>query len=137
MFFEYPLLVTAGKAKADPATLECLLAAGAVTHVDVQFPAGCCGLVHASIWRRDHQVWPVNLDNDISGNDAIVSWAESYDLDEEPFAFTVRAWNLDDTYNHTITFRFALLTLEEMQGARQAPGLLRRLAQVFLGRPTP
>jgi hypothetical protein len=135
MFFEYPLTVIAGTTKADPATLECLLAAGAVTRVDVQFPAGCVGIVHASIWRRDHQVWPVNLDNDIAGEDAIISWPESYDLDEEPFAFTVKAWAPTTTYPHTITFRFALLTLEEMQGARQAPGLLRRLAQVLLGRP--
>jgi len=134
MFFEYPLTVTAGTAKGAPATVEALLCAGTVTRVDVQFPAGCSGMVHVSLWRRDHQVWPVNLDNDIAGEDVVVSWPESYDLEEEPFAFTVKAWSPGTTYPHTITLRFALLSLEEMQEARQAPGLLRRMGQLFLGK---
>ena len=134
MYFEYPVTVTAGTAKVDAVVEELLLAAGAITRVDVQFPAGCSGLVHASIWRHDHQLWPVNLDNDIAGEDAIVSWPESYDLEDEPFSVTVKVWAPTTTYDHTITFRFALLSLEEMQEARQAPGLLRRLGQLLLGR---
>lgn len=134
MFFEYPVTVPAGRLKAAPVVEELLLSAGAITRVDVQFPAGCSGMVHASIWRHDHQLWPVNLDNDIAGEDAIISWPESYDLEEEPFSVTVKLWSPGTTYPHTITFRFALLSLEEMQEARQAPGLLRRLAQLLLGR---
>jgi hypothetical protein len=134
VFFEFPVTVTAGTLKAAPAVEELLLSAGAITRVDVQFPAGCSGMVHCSIWRGDHQLWPVNLDNDIAGEDAIVSWPESYDLADEPFSVIVKVWSPGTTYDHTITFRFALLSLEEMREARQAPGLLRRLSQLLLGR---
>jgi hypothetical protein len=134
VFFEHPVVVPAGTAKAAPVVEELPLSAGAITRVDVQFPAGCSAMVHASIWRGDHQLWPVNLDNDVSGEDAIVSWAESYDLDDEPFSVIVKLWSPGTTNDHTVTFRFALLSLEEMQEARQAPGLLRRLAQLLLGR---
>lgn len=134
MLFEYPLTVPADRAEADPKTLECLLSAGTVIGVSVQFPAGCAGMVYVSIWRHDHQVWPVNLDEAISGDNTVIAWPESYDLDDEPFAFTVKGWAPGTTYPHTITFRFALLSLEEAQGARGLPGLLRRLANLILGR---
>lgn len=134
MLFEYPLTVPADRAEANPATLEALLCAGTVTRVDVQFPAGCAAMVNVTIWRHDHQVWPINLDGAITGEDAIISWPVSYDLDEEPFAFTVKAWSPGTTYPHTITVRFALLSLEEAQGARGLFGIIRRLAALFLGR---
>jgi hypothetical protein len=134
MLFEYPLTVPAGRPAADPVTLEALLCAGTVTRVDVQFPAGCVAMVGVSIWRNDHQVWPVNLDESIAGEDVVVSFPVSYDLDDEPFAFTLKGSSPGTTWPHVITFRFALLSLEEAQGARGLPGLLRRLANLLLGR---
>jgi len=136
MLFEYPLTVPADTAEAAPATLECLLSAGTVIRVDVQFPAGCAGSVYVTIWRHDHQVWPVNLDEAISGDNTVVTFPVSYDLEDEPFSFLVKGWSPDTTYDHKITFRFALLSLEEAQGARGLPGLLRRLAALILGRET-
>jgi len=134
MLFEYRLTVPADTAEADPEPLEVPLCAGTVTRVDVQFPAGCSGMVYVSIWRGEHQVWPVNLDEAIAGEDHVVTWPESYDLDDEPFGFEVRGWSPDTTYPHVITFRFALLSLEEAQSARGLPGLLRRLGNLLLGR---
>ena len=134
MLFEFPLTVPADTAEASPEPLECPLAAGTVTRVAVQFPAGCAGMVYVSIWRGEHQVWPVNLDDAIAGDNAVVEWPESYDLDDEPFALEVRGWSPGTTYDHKITFRFALLSLEEAQSARGLPGLLRRLGALLLGR---
>jgi len=134
MLFEYPLTVPIDTEAAAPVTLEALLCAGTVTRVDVQFPAGCAGMVGVSIWRHDHQVWPVNLDESITGEDATVSWPESYDLDDEPFAFTLKGSSPGTAYPHVITCRFALLSLEEVQSARGLPGLIRRLANLLLGR---
>jgi len=134
VLFEYPLIIPADTKEASPEPLDCPLAAGTVTRVDVQFPAGCSGMVHVSIWRSDHQVWPVNLDEGISGEDAIVSWPESYDLDDEPFGFEVRGWSPGTAYPHVVTFRFSLLSLEEAQSARGLTGMLRRLGELFLGR---
>ena len=134
MLFEYPLTVTADTKEAAPVTLDCLLSAGTVIGVSVQFPAGCAGMVYVSLWRHDHQVWPVNLDEAISGDNTVVSFPVSYDLDDEPFAFTVRGWSPGTTYDHKVTFRFALLSLEETRDIRGLPGLIRRLANLLLGR---
>ena len=135
MFYEYDLTVPANTLKAAPVELEAPLNAGTVTRVEVQFPAGCSAMVGVSIFRSEHQVWPGDPDEDIAGEDALVWWSESYDLDDRPFALTLKGWSPGTTYQHIITFRFALLPLAEVQAARAAPGLLRRLGDMLLGRP--
>lgn len=113
MFFTFPVPVPLNTPKADPFPVDAILCVGVVEEVSVQFPAGCSGMVYVTIWRGEHQVWPVNLDGAISGEDAIVSWPESYDLTEQEYAFQIRAWSPGTTYNHTVTVRFAVQPLPE------------------------
>ncbi|KKL52780.1 hypothetical protein LCGC14_2282060 [marine sediment metagenome] len=132
MFHEYALTIPANTAESAPATMDAPLAPGTVVRVEIQFPRGCVGLVHVQIWRSEHQVWPVNVEGDISGEGVPVAWPEDYDLDDEPYTVTLRGWNDDDTYPHTITFRFALLPLSAKEEGRAPAGMLRRIAD-FLG----
>jgi hypothetical protein len=134
MFFEYQLTIDANTERGLPATLDAPLCAGVVTRVDIQFPSGCNGLAHASVWRGEHQVWPVNLDGDIAGDDTIVTWPESYSLDDESFSFTLKGWNEDDTYKHCVTFRFTLLSLEEAEEALAESVPVLTLADILAGR---
>lgn len=135
MLYEYALTIAANTAESSPATLDAPLAPGTVVRVGVQFPSGCVGLVHVQIWRSEHQVWPGNLDGDISAEGQEVSWLEDYDLDDEPFGFSLRGWNGDDSYSHTVTFRFALLSLGAREEARESAGLLRRIGVAIFGGP--
>ena len=133
MLFEYALTIPANTAATAPAETEAPLAPGTVARVDIQFPRGCVGLVHVQVWREEHQVWPVNLDGNISAEGLVVSWPEDYDLDDDPLAFTLRGWNLDDSFPHTITFRFALLPLGAKEAASRSRGLLERVGQALFG----
>ncbi len=128
MFWEYTLTVPANTPASAPVESDVSLSPGVVARVDVQFPRGCVGLVHVQIWRSEHQVWPVNIDGNIASEGQTVSWAEDYDLEDDPTVLTLRGWNLDDSYAHTITFRFALLPLGTGQAQRGAGGLLGRIA---------
>ena len=132
MLFEYPLTLPANTPSTAPVELLAELAPGTVTRVDVQFPRGCVGLAHVQAYRSGHQVWPTNLDADISAENVVVSWPEDYDLADKPYALTLRGWNDDDSFPHPITFRFALLSLEAKQEAGALASLLRRIA-AFLG----
>ena len=133
MLYEYPLTIDANTAATSPATLDAPLAPGTVVRVDVQFPRGCVGLAHVQIWRREHQIWPGNVDGDISAEGLVVSWPEDLDLDDEPYEVQLRGWNEDDTFPHKITFRFALLPLGATQDARASAGLLRRIGAAIFG----
>ena len=108
MFYEFALTVPANTAQAVPAELEMPLSPGTVVQVGVQFPRGCVGLVHVQVLDAEHQVWPTNLDGDIAAEGFTVSWPEDLDLADSPYTLTLRAWNDDDTFPHTVTFRFAL-----------------------------
>ena len=133
MFDEYPLTVPAGTAQASPAELEAKLAPGTVKLVAVQFPPGCRGLVSAAIFRGDHQVWPGDPDEGITADATVVWWPEDYDLDDEPYGFTVKGWSPETTFQHVLTFRFAVLPLEARDEARESAGLLRRIGEAIFG----
>jgi len=111
MFFECPLLITADRSKAEPATVDAVLCSGVIEMVAVQFPAGCSGMVNVSIWRGGHPLWPTNIDEAFTGEDAIISFPESYDLTEPPYTLEIRGWSPDTTYDHTVTVRFTIRPL--------------------------
>jgi hypothetical protein len=128
VFWEYTLTIPANTPASAPVESDVNLSPGTIVRVDVQFPRGCVGLVHVKIWKEEHQVWPVNVDGNIASEGQTVSWPEDYDVTDEPFTLTLRGWNLDDTFAHTITFRFALLELGAAQASRAGGGLLGRIA---------
>lgn len=111
MFFSVDVTVPASTAEASPATADVLLPPGVIQQVDVQFPAGCVGLVHTFCSRGANQLWPTNPDGDFASNGFTISWQEDLELNDAPFRLHVVAWNLDDTYPHTITWRFSVRRL--------------------------
>lgn len=109
------------------------LAPGIVNQVAVQFLSGCVGEVHVSIWRGEHQVWPVNLDGSIAGENNTVAWVEAYDLIEEPYDMTVKGWAPNTSYDHTITVRVAVLPLALREAVEESRTLLHRIAKALFG----
>ena len=131
MLYEYDLAVPANTPATAPASIVAPLVPGRVAQVGITFPTGCAGLVHAYIVRSNHQVWPSNPDEDIKGNGQTVTWPDDYDLDDDPFAFTCYAYSLDDTYPHTLTFRFAVIGGGARRVAPETVSLLERLRQLI------
>ncbi len=109
MFYELPLTIPANTPAAAPVEDTLELSPGTITYVELQFPRGCVSLVHVKVRRGLHQVWPSNPDGDVAGENANISWADDYDLTEPPHQLTLSGYNLDDTFPHTITFRFQLV----------------------------
>lgn len=115
MFFDFALTVPANTTAANPLTQDVQLPPGTIHKVDVQFPAGCVGLVHTIARRGAHQIWPSNEGANFSANGATLNWEDEYDLDAAPFTLRLIAWNLDDFYSHTVTWRFAVRSLPPAQ----------------------
>ena len=108
MYYDFNLTVPALTLATAPVTSVVELVPGNIHRVEIQFPRGCAGLVHVSILHSLHQVWPSNPGGTISSDGLLVAWSENWDLVGEPLALTLQAYNLDDTFPHTIAFRFAL-----------------------------
>ena len=111
MFYEFTLTIPANTPATAPVESEVVLDHGRIVAVEVQFPRGCVGLVHVTINRELHQLWPSNPDGNIAGEDARISWSEDHPFLEVPYTLQLWGWNLDDTFPHTITFRLNLLPI--------------------------
>ena len=121
MIYETRLLIPHNTPVTAMATAEIQVHPGTVQLVEVEFPAGCCGLVHVVIYYLERQVWPSNPDSDFHGDGVTLSYPENIQIVDPPFAFTVKGWSLDDTYPHTPTVRMCVVpfggTVQDMLAA--------------------
>ena len=114
MFFEFSLTIPANTPAAAPVSLDIELALGEVTWWEIQFPAGCNGLVHVYVTDETHPVIPTNTDGDVAGSGANISPFDAISLETEPATLRLFGWNTDDTFPHTITFRFSVRSSAEL-----------------------
>ena len=108
MFYSFDVVIPANTTEAAPFQLEVEMAPGTVHRVEVQVPRGVRGLARTRAFHALHQVWPANPEGSLTGDDVLIAWSEEWELDEEPFALILEGWNDDDTFPHTLTWRFAL-----------------------------
>lgn len=111
MFYVYHATTPANTAKADKIITPMQLAMGGITKVEILFPPGCAGLVYCGIWDALHQLWPTNPDGYFQSAKETISLMAGVAFVTEPFVVYAHTWNLDDTYEHTLTFRFEVLPL--------------------------
>jgi hypothetical protein len=131
VFFEYnvtyPPLIFPEEEQIDVLRLT----RGIVKRVEVVFPRGCAGLVGVRIFRGPVQVIPLNAPAWLDTDGETISINTEIDLSVNPYELEVRGYNLDDTYSHTIRFRFELelmgkaLSIENVQA--ESASLIERL----------
>lgn len=108
MFYAFSVPIPANTPSTAPVDVEAVLTYGVIDHVEVHIPAGCAGLTHLKILQGLHQVWPTNEDENFTGDSINLVWGDAYELFEPPYTLTLRAWNLDEIYPHTLIVRFGL-----------------------------
>lgn len=111
MFYEYPLTIPAKTLEVAPVTADLGLVKGLISYVEISFPPGCAGLAKVQIKHKLRQVWPTNQDGYFCDDDYRIHFVEDYPLPETPYTLSLVGWNDDDTYPHTVIFRFGLSPL--------------------------
>lgn len=131
MIYETAITIPANTSRTNPQRTDIKLTAGILSRLNVQFPPGCVGLAHISIWWQSHQLYPTNPDADISADDYTVDFEVYFPLDTAPYVLSVRGYNEDDTYDHTITVRFGVLPDEAYWRTGPNSQLDRKVAAAF------
>lgn len=103
MYYFVPVLVPANTTQALPIKQLIKLDLGIIDYIEVEFPAGCAGLVHLVIYDKGWIIVPFNQDASLYGNDRIFHMTLDYQMTEEPYTLQIFAWNSDDTYDHTVS----------------------------------
>mgnify|MGYP001574837869 FL=1 len=131
MYYDFDLVLPANTAKANAVKLNLPLAPGIINHVAIGFPPGPAALAHVQIFILEHQAWPTNPDSDFAWDDFTLEWDDYLPLSDEPFALSVRGWNTDSTFAHTITLRFGVVPPEVYWRTGPSDDLAQRIARSF------
>jgi len=108
MIYVFPLLIPHSTPATAPQITVCQLSAGTLIRMALQFPGGLIGLAHVGLNVGLHQLYPTNPEGSFASSSETVEWEEEYELSEPPYQLVARAWNDDDTYDHTITVRVVI-----------------------------
>jgi hypothetical protein len=94
---------------------------GAIQRIWIEYPKGCAGLVGFQLWREARQIFPLPYGVWLRSDGITLSFAFTHEIVTNPFWVEIRAYNLDDTYQHTIWIGLEMRGLyaditPEMQG---------------------
>ena len=113
MIYIKELDVPANTTIDNPCNVELGLVQGVITEVNILFPIGCRGLVGVRIYDFEHIVWPSNPDHWLIADGETIEWQDDYMMSGYPNVLRLEGYNLDDSYTHTVYFRFVALPLEK------------------------
>lgn len=85
---------------------------GLIFMIETEFPAGCCGLVHMQIFDSNYQLFPATPGESMRGDNVLAKYDDLYLKNSAPFKFTIKTWNLDEVYDHTIQVRIGIAITE-------------------------
>ena len=131
MLYVLALTIPSGTGEDSPVEEDLQLTDGVITHVEVEFPAGCAGLAHSYARQGVHQVFPTNPDGNLCSDNHVITWNDYEDLDADPRVLTISGWNDDDTYPHTITWRVELTDRDIAERLGSADTLLTKIGRLL------
>ena len=108
MQFQESVKITADTKITSPRPVDLKVTAGVVTHLAVEFPAGCAGLAHLRILRGGYQVWPVDIGEWFTSDDHVIEIDTHYGLMDHPLQFRIEGYNEDESNYHVLTVRLEL-----------------------------
>jgi len=133
MVFSHSITTTASTAKKDATKTVVKVAKGLVYKFEVEFPPGCCGLMHVQIFDGSYQVYPASANDSYHSDARVISFEDSYLKTAAPFEFVVKTWNLDETYEHTIQVMVGLVSSEIFM-SRYMPGIAWKNFQTLIAK---
>lgn len=102
MRYHASLTVPAATLASAPASTKFSVSAGRITEVEIMFPPGQVGRVYLQLWYNDKQIYPTSLGQAFRGDDHLITFGDSYPLDDEPYELELRAWAPTASYEHTV-----------------------------------
>ena len=127
MLFQRDLLIAIGKTVANPATDSMVLCEGTIIRYSVLFPAGCAGLVHVQVWLGGFQLLPWSRGFWMRGDDHLVAGDTNYPVGAAPRLITVKGYNEDTAYSHTVTIMLEVRPTYHTLGEPPPEELLQEL----------
>ena len=112
MIFVFDVTIPSNTPKSKSYIVKAPLPRGVIHKIDIHFPPGPSGLVGVRVTRSGRPVYPSNPKEWFVTDNETITFPEYYVIDNMDPPFEIHGYNEDDTYDHTITFRFGVLPIE-------------------------
>ena len=112
MIYSVSITTTANTAKTEATKTVIKLCKGLVYKFEVEFPPGCCGLLHCQIFDGNYQLYPTSANDSFHSDARVIGFDDLYLKQAAPFEFVIKTWNLDVTNEHTIQVRLGMASSE-------------------------
>ena len=105
MIYTASITTDANTAEGDKEDVILQVTSGLLWMMEVDFPPGCCGLLHVQVFDGLYQVLPASPGESLHGDNVTVRFDDLYFKQAAPFELHIRTWNEDDTWPHSIQLR--------------------------------
>lgn len=102
-----------------------------IVKVSVRFPPGPSGLLKVAVFYGEEQITPHYQYSWISGDDEVIEDTLYFKCPEKPCPITIKAYNEDDTYDHTALVRVLALNEEYALPHVEASSALKSIKDFF------
>lgn len=109
MLFTATVSVSANTTEKNASDTTLRIAHGIITWVSVAWRPGAEYLGHIAIYHHEHRIFPSTEGMSITGDKDPVEWGEYYESYQPPYELKLKCWNDDDTFDHDVTVRIAIL----------------------------
>ena len=107
---------------AAPMLTKLAVTKGLVYKFHLYAPHGAMGLHYVQVFDGSYQLWPSSPGKAFRGDGIQIDWDDIYLKSVEPYEFTIKSWNLDDTYEHLTVIAVGMVS-EEAFMARFLPSM--------------
>ena len=108
MIYTASITTPAQTAQSDPLDTRLRVSSGLIWLFEVNFPPGCCGLVHVQIFDGLYQVIPATPRETLYSDAETQRFDDLYFKQFAPYELLIRTWNLDETFDHKTQVRIGM-----------------------------
>lgn len=132
MIYTASITVTKNTSESSPITQDIKVTNGIIIGIKTLFPSGCAGLVNVQFLMGAHPIAPSTKGQTFKGDNTLIEFPEFLDISDAPRYITVKAWNLDTLYDHTVEILITQLPPEAIPQMGFVEGIVKSLKTLFL-----
>ena len=132
MIYTASVITDKNTTKKNPKETSLKITEGIISKVSILFPKGCVGLVFCQLFIGGHQFVPSTEGQFLRGNDILIESPEFLEINTAPRTITIKTWNLDDTYDHSVEVMITQLPHRAFPELGFFEGVVKSLKTLFL-----
>jgi len=122
MIYSASITAAKGGSEAQPVSKTLVVTSGLLWLLEIDFPAGCCGLAHFQLFDGSYQVFPATPGESFACDGITLHLEDLYFKQAAPFQFIIKTWNTDTVWSHTIAVRIGM-AMGRAEMSRYIPAL--------------